>query len=305
MKVAQNIRELIGNTPLLKLNSVSQNAAIYGKCEFFNPTHSVKDRIAFGMIEKAIEDGLVTKSSIIIEPTSGNTGIGLAMVCASMGLSLTLTMPSSMSIERRRLLQALGAKIVLTPPELGMQGAVDEAIKLAKSTKNSFIPQQFNNISNPKTHEKNTAKEIIEALGSLNEKVDILVAAVGTGGTLTGIGRALLKHNPNIYIVAVEPNKSAVLSGEKPGPHKIQGIGAGFIPKVLDKSIYNEIVQVSYEDAVATSRELAKKEGILVGISSGANVWASKLMADKFKGKNIVTILCDTGERYLSTDLYE
>ena len=306
MKYAQNVTELIGNTPLVKLNHVSDEtgSTILGKCEFLNPTHSVKDRIGLNMIKKAFEDNLITKDSIIIEPTSGNTGIALAAVCASYGLKLILTMPSSMSIERRKLLSALGAKLVLTEPQFGMKGAVDKAKELSLETPNSFVPQQFDNEANPAIHVETTAQEI---WNDTDGKVDIFIAAVGTGGTLMGVGTALKKKNPNIKIIAVEPDLSPVLSGGKPGPHKIQGIGAGFIPKVLDTNIYNEILQVSYEDAVKTSRALANKEGLLVGISSGANVYAAKLIASKpeFKGKNIVTILCDTGERYLSSGLYE
>ncbi len=302
MRIAKNVTELIGKTPLLRLNHFSKNANILGKCEFLNPSHSVKDRIALGMIETALKANLIDKDTSIIEPTSGNTGIGLAMVCASFGLKLTLTMPSSMSIERRKLLQALGANIILTPPELGMKGAVDKADELALKTSNSFVPQQFNNLANPATHEATTAKEILEAT---NGNIDVFVASVGTGGTLSGVGKVLLRHNSNISIIAVEPDLSPVLSGGNPGPHKIQGIGAGFVPKVLDVSVYERVIKASYEDAITTSRKLALKEGLLVGISTGANVWASASIANEFKGKTIVTILCDTGERYLSTDLYE
>ncbi len=306
MKYAQNVTELIGNTPLVKLNLVSDEtgSTIFGKCEFLNPTHSVKDRIGLNMIKKAFEANLITKDSIIIEPTSGNTGIALAAVCASYGLKLILTMPSSMSIERRKLLSALGAKLVLTEPQFGMKGAVDKAKELSLETPNSFVPQQFDNEENPAIHVETTAQEI---WNDTDGEVDIFIAAVGTGGTLMGVGSELKKKNPNIKIIAVEPNLSPVLSGGKPGPHKIQGIGAGFIPKVLDTNIFDEVLQISYEDAVETSRALANKEGLLVGISSGANVYAAKLIASKpeFKGKNIVTILCDTGERYLSSGLYE
>lgn len=302
MPIASNITELIGNTPLLKLNHVSNHATILGKCEFLNPSHSVKDRIAYNMIKAGIDAGKIDNSTNIIEPTSGNTGIGLAMVCASLGLKLTLTMPSSMSIERRKLLKALGAELVLTEPEFGMKGAVEKAKELAQTTPNSYVPQQFANPANPAIHESTTAKEIWEATEG---KVDILVAAVGTGGTITGTGKALKALNPNIKIIAVEPNLSPVLSGGNPGPHKIQGIGAGFVPEVLDTTIYEEVIQVSFEDAVETSRNLAQKEGLLVGISAGANVWASAQVAQRNPGKTIVTILCDTGERYLSTVLYE
>ncbi len=306
MKYAQNVTGLIGNTPLVKLNQASNetSSTILGKCEFLNPTHSVKDRIGYNMIKDAFERKLITKESIIIEPTSGNTGIGLAAVCASYGLKLILTMPSSMSLERRKLLSALGAELVLTEPQFGMKGAVEKAKELSLETPNAFVPQQFNNGANPAVHVKTTAEEI---WADTNGEVDVFIAAVGTGGTVMGVGSTLKKKNPNIKVIAVEPDLSPVLSGGKPGPHKIQGIGAGFIPGVLDTNVFDEVLQVSYEDAVETSRALANKEGLLVGISSGANVYASKLIASRpeFKGKNIVTILCDTGERYLSSGLYE
>jgi len=306
MTYAQNITELIGNTPLVKLNQASNDtdSTILGKCEFLNPTHSVKDRIGYNMIKDAFEKKLITKESIIIEPTSGNTGIGLAAVCASYGLKLILTMPSSMSIERRKLLSALGAELVLTEPQFGMKGAIKKAKELSAKTPNSYIPQQFNNDANPATHIETTAEEI---WADTDGEIDVFIAAVGTGGTVMGVGSTLKKKNPNIKVIAVEPDLSPVLSGGKPGPHKIQGIGAGFVPGVLDTNVFNEVLQVSYEDAVETSRALANKEGLLVGISSGANVYASKLIASRpeFKGKNIVTILCDTGERYLSSGLYK
>jgi len=306
MKYAQNVTDLIGNTPLVKLNVASNNtgSTILGKCEFLNPTHSVKDRIGFNMIKDALDNKLITKDSIIIEPTSGNTGIGLAAVCASYGLKLILTMPSSMSLERRKLLSALGAQLVLTEPQFGMKGAIDKAKELADKTPNSFIPQQFANKANPAIHTETTAEEI---WSDTDGKIDVFVAAVGTGGTIMGVGSALKAKNPNIKIIAVEPDLSPVLSGGKPGPHKIQGIGAGFVPDVLDTKVFDEVIQVSYEDSVATSRKLASSEGLLVGISSGANVFASELIAlrDDLKGKNIVTVLCDTGERYLSSGLYE
>ena len=303
---ANNVTELIGNTPLVKLNvaSAQSDALVLGKCEFLNPSHSVKDRIGFNMIKTAFDKGLIDKNSIIIEPTSGNTGIGLATVCASLGLKLILTMPSSMSVERRKLLAALGAELVLTEPSLGMRGAVNKADELSEQTPNSFVPQQFANEANPAIHYQTTAEEIWK---DTNGKVDIFIAAVGTGGTVTGVGRRLKELNPNVQIIAVEPDASPVLSGGKAGPHKIQGIGAGFVPSVLDTHIYDEIIQVSYEDAVETSRTLAKKEGLLVGISAGANVFAASNVAKRAgnKGKTIVTILCDTGERYLSAGLYE
>ncbi len=303
---ANNVTELIGNTPLVKLNvaSTESNALVLGKCEFLNPSHSVKDRIGFNMIKTALDKGLIDKNSIIIEPTSGNTGIGLATVCASLGLKLILTMPSSMSIERRKLLAALGAELVLTEPTLGMRGAVNKADELGEQTPNSFVPQQFANEANPAIHYQTTAEEIWK---DTNGKVEIFIAAVGTGGTVTGVGRRLKELNPNVQIIAVEPDASPVLSGGKAGPHKIQGIGAGFVPSVLDTHIYDEVIQVSYDDAIISSRNLAKKEGLLVGISAGANVHVATNVASRpeNKGKTIVTILCDTGERYLSAGLYE
>lgn len=261
---AHNVTELIGNTPLVKLNHASSasGALILGKCEFLNPSHSVKDRIGFNMIKTALEKGLINETSVIIEPTSGNTGIGLATVCASLGLKLILTMPSSMSLERRKLLAALGAELVLTEPTLGMKGAVDKANELSKEIPNAFVPQQFANESNPAIHYQTTAEEIWR---DTEGKVDIFIAAVGTGGTITGTGKRLKELNPNIQIIAVEPETSPVLSGGNPGPHKIQGIGAGFVPSVLDTKIYNEVVKVSYENAIETSRDLAKKRRALSG----------------------------------------
>ncbi len=306
MKYAENITGLIGNTPLVKLNQASDetSSTILGKCEFLNPTHSVKDRIGFNMIKDAFERKLITKQSVIIEPTSGNTGIGLAAVCASYKLKLILTMPSSMSLERRKLLSALGAELVLTEPQFGMKGAIEKAKELATQTENSFIPQQFDNAANPSIHVETTAEEI---WANTDGKIDVFIAAVGTGGTVMGVGSALKKKNPNIKVIAIEPSLSPVLSGGKPGPHKIQGIGAGFVPSVLDTNVFDEVLQVSYEDAVITSRSLACKEGLIVGISSGANAFGATQVASRpeFKGKNIVTILCDTGERYLSSGLYE
>ncbi|OIP54567.1 MAG: cysteine synthase A, partial [Helicobacteraceae bacterium CG2_30_36_10] len=250
-----------------------------------------------------IKDGKIVKDTVIVEPTSGNTGIGLAMVCAAKGLKLILTMPESMSLERRQLLSALGATIDLTPAVLGMKGAIDRASELNKEMQNSFMPQQFNNPANPQMHRETTALEILK---DTDGKVDILVAAVGTGGSLTGIGEVLKEHNPDIVIIAVEPSSSPVLGGGKPGSHKIQGIGAGFIPTVLNTELFSEVIEVNDEDAFETSRNLAKNEGLLVGISAGANVWAASQIAARpeNKGKTIVTILCDTGERYLSTSLY-
>lgn len=306
MKYANNITELIGNTPLVKLQGASNTsgATVLGKCEFMNPSHSVKDRIGTNMINAAIKAGLITKDTTVIEPTSGNTGIALASVCAALGIKLILTMPSSMSIERRRLLKALGADLVLTAPEKGMKGAIEKAVELQETTPNSFIPQQFANVANPEIHRLTTAKEI---LADTDGKIDIFVAAIGTGGTITGTGEVLKAHNPNIQIIAVEPEASPVLSGGKPGPHKIQGIGAGFVPDVLNTKIYDEVLQVSNDDAIATSRKIAQTEGLLVGISAGANIHAAQLIAARpeNKGKTIVTILCDTGERYLSSGLYD
>ena len=306
MKYANNITELIGNTPLVKLQGASNasGATVLGKCEFMNPSHSVKDRIGTNMINAAIKAGLITKDTTVIEPTSGNTGIALASVCAALGIKLVLTMPASMSIERRRLLKALGATLVLTPPEKGMKGAIEKAIELKEETPNSYIPQQFENAANPEIHRITTAKEI---LADTEGKVDIFIAAVGTGGTITGTSEVLRAHNPNVKIIAVEPDASPVLSGGKPGPHKIQGIGAGFVPLVLNTKIYDEVVQVSNDDAIAASRALAQNEGLLVGISAGANAHVAALIAARpeNKGKTIVTILCDTGERYLSSGLYD
>ncbi|NVJ52218.1 MAG: cysteine synthase A [Campylobacteraceae bacterium] len=306
MKFAQNVTELIGNTPLVKLQAASEKsgATVLGKCEFMNPTHSVKDRIGTNMIKAALEQNLINENTTVIEPTSGNTGIALASVCAGLGIKLILTMPSSMSIERRKLLKALGAELVLTEPEKGMKGAVEKANELAEKTENSFVPQQFANEANPEIHRKTTAKEILD---DTDGKVDILVAAIGTGGSITGIGEVLKEHNPDIQVIAVEPEASPVLSGGKPGPHRIQGIGAGFVPDVLNTTLYDEVVQVSNEDAIAASKKLASSEGLLVGISAGANAFIAEQVAARpeNKGKTVVTILCDTGERYLSVGLYD
>lgn len=305
MKIANNITELIGNTPLVKLNTPSKltGATIIGKCEFMNPTSSVKDRIGFNMIRRAQETGKINKDTTIIEPTSGNTGIALAANCAAQKLKLILTMPESMSIERRSLLKALGAQLVLTPASLGMSGAIIKADELQREIPNSIVLQQFQNPSNPEIHTLTTAREILR---DTDGKVDAFVAAVGTGGTLSGTSKVLKEEIANIVIFAVEPEASAVLSGEKAGPHAIQGIGAGFIPEILDTTVYSEVIKVSSEDAIKTAKMLAKEEGLLVGISSGANVYATMLVASRaeFKGKTLVTILCDTGERYLSTDLF-
>ncbi|MEA3522749.1 MAG: cysteine synthase A [Campylobacterota bacterium] len=305
MNIAENITELIGNTPLVKLQIPSQQsgATILGKCEFMNPTSSVKDRIGFNMIRRALQNGSINQDSTIIEPTSGNTGIALASICAALKLKLILTMPESMSMERRNLLKALGAELVLTPAQSGMQGAIDKAEALQKDIKNSKVLQQFQNPHNPEIHRETTAQEILH---DTDNNLDIFVAAVGTGGTLTGTGSALQETLPNIAIIAVEPQDSAVLSGENPAPHKIQGIGAGFIPKVLDTELYHEVITVSNEDAINTTKTLAKQEGLLVGISAGANVYAAMQVASRAEnqGKTIVTILCDTGERYISTALF-
>ncbi|MGB5867960.1 MAG: cysteine synthase A [Arcobacteraceae bacterium] len=305
MNIAKDATQLVGNTPLVRINKVSNdtNTEVLGKCEFMNPTSSVKDRIALAMIETAIKDGLIKENTVVVEPTSGNTGIALAMVCAAKGIELTLTMPESMSLERRQLLSALGAKLDLTPAALGMKGAIDRAAELNETMPNSFMPQQFNNPANPEAHRQTTALEILK---DTDGKVDIIVAAVGTGGSLTGISEVLKKHNPNLQVVAVEPENSPVLSGGAPGPHKIQGIGAGFTPTVLNTEIYNEVIQVADADAFATSKNIAKTEGLLIGISAGANLYAATQVASRpeNKGKTIVTILCDTGERYLSTTLY-
>ena len=305
MKIANNVTELIGNTPLVKLNGPSKisGATILGKCEFMNPTSSVKDRTAFNMIKKAQEEGKINSETTIIESTSGNTGIALAANCAAQNLKLILTMPESMSIERRKLLIALGAQLVLTPASKGMNGAIAKAKELQENTPNSIILQQFENEANPEIHMLTTAQEILR---DTDGDIDVFVAAAGTGGTLTGTSKALKEKISHISVFAVEPKDSAVLSGESAAPHKIQGIGAGFIPAILDTSIYSEVVKVSNEDAIETAKKLAREEGLLVGISAGANVWAATQVAmrKEFQGKTIVTILCDTGERYLSTALF-
>lgn len=306
MKIAKNITELIGNTPLVRLNTPSEltGATILGKCEFMNPTSSVKDRIGFNMIRRAQESGKIKATTTIIEPTSGNTGIALAANCAAQGLKLILTMPDSMSVERRNLLKALGAEVVLTPAAKGMKGSIAKAEELQALTHDSIILQQFENPSNPEIHVLTTAREILE---DTDKQIDAFVAAVGTGGTITGTSQVLREEVQNIAIFAVEPETSAILSGEAPSPHKIQGIGAGFVPNILNTEVYGEVIKVSNEDAFETARMLAKKEGLLVGISAGANVWATMQVASRpeFQGKTLVTILCDTGERYLSTTLYE
>lgn len=307
-RIATQLTQLIGNTPLLELTNFEKNnelqAKLITKLEYFNPLGSVKDRVAAAMIEQAIKDGKVNSETVIIEPTSGNTGIGLAFVAASKGLHLILTMPDTMSIERRKIVSALGAEIVLTPGKLGMKGAIEKAEQLRQEYGNAYIPQQFENEANPAIHKETTANEIWR---DTDGAVDIFVASVGTGGTLTGTGAGLKAKNPNIKVVAVEPAASPVLSGGKPGPHKIQGIGAGFIPKVLDLKLVDEIITVENEEAFAYSRAVAKSDGLLVGISSGAVLCAATELAGRpeNKGKNIVALLPDTGERYLSTQLFE
>jgi len=304
--IAQSIDDLIGNTPLVRINSLSNEtgATVLGKCEFMNPTSSVKDRIAFNMINEGMKSGKINKNSVIIEPTSGNTGIGLAAICASRGLKLILTMPESMSIERRKILSYLGAELVLTPASEGMNGAIEKASLLETELENAIVLQQFNNPDNPDIHRKTTALEILK---DTNNSVDIFVAAVGTGGTLTGTTEVLKETLPKLKSVAVEPLDSNILSGGTAGPHKIQGIGAGFIPKNLNTSIYDEVITISNEDAYKMAQKVAREEGLLVGISAGANLFAAYEMAkrDENRGKTIVTILCDTAERYLSTELFD
>ena len=305
--IYQSITELVGKTPILRVNRFEKEndakAAILAKLEYFNPAGSVKDRIAKAMIDDAEAKGILKPDSVIIEPTSGNTGIGLAAVAAARSYRLILTMPETMSIERRNLLKAYGAKVVLTEGVKGMKGAIEKAQELASENPHSFIPSQFTNSANPQVHYDTTGPEIWE---DTDGRVDILVAGVGTGGTISGVGEYLKSKNPNIQVVAVEPAGSPVLSGEKPGPHKIQGIGAGFIPETLNTAVYDRIVKVTNEDAFETGRELAKKEGLLVGISSGAAAWAAAELAKlpENKGKIIVVILPDTGERYLSTAMF-
>ena len=308
MTYNNHISELVGNTPILKLNNyVTKNqlkANIFAKLEYFNPAGSVKDRIAKAMLFKAKEDGILKPDSVIIEPTSGNTGIGLASLGTSLGHQVILTMPETMSIERRNLLKAYGAKVVLTPGGLGMKGAIAKAEELAKEYKNAFIPSQFENQANPNAHYLTTGPEIYQ---QLEGKIDIFVAGVGTGGTISGIGKYLKEKNPNIKVVAIEPAASPVLSKGTPGPHAIQGIGAGFVPNTLNTEIYDEIITIENEAAFATSRAIAREEGVLVGISSGAALYGATVLAKRIEnaGKNIVVLLPDTGERYLSTALVE
>jgi len=302
--IFDDITAAIGYTPLVRINKLgSGKATILGKLESKNPCGSVKDRIALSMIESAEKQGLIKDETVIIEPTSGNTGIGLAFICAAKGYRLILTMPESMSVERRKILKFFGAEIVLTPAEKGMPGAVEKAEHLTADNPNSFIPQQFKNPANPQIHRETTAIEIWADTGG---KIDAFVAGVGTGGTITGCGEVLKQKKKDLTVISVEPEDSPVLSGGEPGPHKIQGIGAGFVPDVLDTDLINEIMTVSNQDATETARQLALKEGILAGISAGANVWAAVQVSNRpeFEGKTIVTIICDTGERYLSTELF-
>jgi len=302
--ITKNLIDLIGNTPLIRLNKISDKLGveIVAKCEFLNPTGSVKDRAAYFMIQDAKDKGKITKDTTIIEPTSGNTGIALAAICASLGIKIILTMPESMSIERRAILKAYGAKLELSPKEKGMNGSIELAKKLQLEMPNSLILQQFENPANPKAHEKTTAPEILK---QTDGDFDYFVAAVGTGGTFSGCSKVFKQELQNIKTIAVEPLSSSVLSGNSPSPHKIQGIGAGFIPKITDTSLIDEVVTISDEEAYSEARNLAKDEGLLVGISSGANIAASIKIAKKYKPKRVVTILPDTGERYLSSGLFE
>jgi cysteine synthase A len=304
-KSYSDVSKTIGDTPMIKINRLGPDggATIFAKCEFFQPLNSVKDRIGVAMIEAGERDGSINAETHVIEPTSGNTGIALAFVCAAKGYKLTLTMPESMSVERRALLRAMGASLVLTPAAEGMKGAINRATALVNATNNAFMPQQFENPANPAIHEATTGPEIWADSG---EDIDAIVAGVGTGGTITGVARYLKRLNPNFKAIAVEPKHSPVIGGGEPGKHRIQGIGAGFIPKNLDTSIVDDVVQVDDEDAFEWGRRLAKEEGIVAGISSGANLWAAAQVAARpeMKGKRIVTIMCSLGERYLSTPLF-
>lgn len=307
MKIANNITELIGNTPILKVNNFAKKQELEGnlfiKLESFNPLSSVKDRIGFAMIQEALKKGAIKPDTTIIEPTSGNTGIALAFVCAALGYKLVLTMPDTMTVERRKILKALGAELVLTDGKLGMKGAIEKAKELNERTENSIVLQQFANPANPEIHRTTTGKEIVAAM----KKVDYFVSGIGTGGTITGAGQVLKKHMKDIKIIAVEPSDAPLLSKGIAGPHKLQGLAAGFVPEVLDTKIYDDVMAVSYEDALWAARELAKTEGALVGISSGAALYAGYAIAKRpeNKNKNILVILPDTGERYLSTPLFE
>jgi cysteine synthase A len=305
LHIANNVTELVGNTPLVRLNRITEGAAatVVAKLEYYNPAKSVKDRIGLAMIEAAERDGKIGPDTIIVEPTSGNTGIALAMVCAQRGYHLILTMPDTMSKERRKVLRAFGAELILTPGDKGMNGSIAKANELAAENPNVFIPQQFKNPANPEAHRRTTAEEIWR---DTNGQVDIVVAGIGTGGTITGVGEVLKARKPSVRMVAVEPAGSPVLSGGEKGPHKIQGIGAGFVPDVLNTEIYDEVVTVTNEDAFATARFMATQEGLLVGISSGAATWAALQVAKRPEnaGKLIVVIIPSWGERYLSTDLF-
>ncbi len=298
MRVYKKVNELIGNTPIIQLEKFGAN--LFAKCEFLNPSHSIKDRAAFEMIQNALNEGKIDSKTIIVEATSGNTGIALAMICADLGLQFIAVMPESMSLERRKMITLFGAKLELTPANLGMKGAVDKANEILKNTPNSFMPSQFENLANKNAHRKTTALEI---LNDLDNDLDIFVAGFGTGGTISGVGEILKEKLNKIHIVAVEPLASPLLSRGEAGSHKIQGIGANFIPSILNKDIIDEIITVSNEDAINTARELAKN-GLMVGISSGANVFAASILAKKFPDKKILTMLNDTAERYLSTDLF-
>ncbi|HHU74888.1 MAG TPA: cysteine synthase A [Clostridiales bacterium] len=306
-KVKKRITELIGNTPLLELSNYNKahdlKATIIAKLEYFNPAGSVKDRIAKRMIEVALNSGEINQDTVIIEPTSGNTGIGLASVCASYGLKLIITMPETMSIERRNLVKAYGAELILTEGSKGMKGAIEKAQEIKENTPNSFIPSQFENMNNPKVHEETTGVELWE---DTEGKIDIFIAGIGTGGTISGAGAYLKSKNPDIKVIAIEPTDSPILSEGRAGSHKIQGLGAGFVPNTLNTKIYDEVITVSNEDAFATGREVARQEGLLVGISSGAALWVATQVAKRPEnaGKNIVVILPDTGERYLSTPMF-
>ncbi|MBN1795006.1 MAG: cysteine synthase A [Candidatus Omnitrophica bacterium] len=306
MKLCSDITQTVGNTPLVQIRALvgESKATILAKLEFFNPLSSVKDRIALAMIEAAEHDGLLNKDSVVIEPTSGNTGIGLAFVCAAKGYRLILTMPDTMSVERRKLLKALGAEVVLTEGAKGMKGAIEKAEEFLVNTPGGFMPQQFNNPANPEIHRRTTAEEIWNDTGGA---VDIFIAGIGTGGTITGVGEVLKAKKPSVRVIGLEPKGSPVLSGGQPGPHKIQGIGAGFVPNVLNRKVIDEIIQVADEDAGMMARRAAKEEGLLVGISSGAALWAACEVARRpeASGKTIVTILPSCGERYLSTWLFQ
>jgi cysteine synthase A len=304
MKIAGSIRELIGETPIVRLDSISSDAEVVAKCEFMNPLGSIKDRVALNVITKAIERGEINSDTVIVEATSGNTGIALASITASLGLKMIVVMPESMSKERKNLIKFFDSNLVLTPASEGMTGAVAKAQDIHKNNPNSFMVSQFMREDNPNTHRETTAKEILR---DTDGKIDIFVVGVGSGGSITGIGETLKKEIPNLKIVAVEPEESAILSGEEPSPHKIQGIGAGFIPKILNRKIFDEVIKIKGDEAIKMARQLAYRDGLLVGISSGANVLASEILAQRKenKGKRILTILNDTGERYLSTELFE